>query len=143
VNDAVPVQVPEHLAQLQAQRYSAGHRQLRLTELVPQRFGLWEIGDQKRAALVHTEGQDRETALVPETAQGPCLAFEPGQLATALDVAQVPELEPGRQPAFERLGAKGGAVRGRAKDLEQPPTSADHLMEEGVGARMHGRFYIG
>jgi hypothetical protein len=92
VNHAVTVQVPEPLAELQAQRYRAGRRQLRLTELVPQGFAPREIGDQKRPAFVRAEGDDRVTALVPETAQSPRLALEPGQLATALDVALIPEL---------------------------------------------------
>jgi hypothetical protein len=31
----------------------------------------------------------------------------------------------------------------RAKDLEQPPASSDHLMEKGVGPTMHCSSYIG
>ena len=78
-----------------------------------------------------------------ETAQGPRLALEPGQLATALDVALVPELQSGQPPILERLGSKGGAMLRCAKDLEQPPASPDDLMEKGVGATMHCRSSIG
>ena len=94
-------------------------------------FARREIGDQKRPALVRTEGDDGETALVPQTAQRSGLALEAGQLTPALHVVRVPELEPGRPPVFERLDPKGGAVLRRAKDLQQPPASRDDLMEKG------------
>jgi hypothetical protein len=137
VSYAVPVQVPKPLAELQAQRQSAGDRQLRPAELVSQRPALRKIGDQKRPPLVRTEGDDRETALVPETAEGPRLALEPGQLTPALDMALVPELKSGQSPIHERLDAKRGAVLGQLNDVEQPPAPPDDLMEKGVGPTMH------
>ncbi len=143
MNHAVPVKVPKPVADLQTNRHSARHRQLRFAELVPLGFALREIGDQKWPALVRTEGEDRDTAVVPESAQGPRLALEPSQLATALNVALVPELESGRPPILERLDPKRGATLRRTKDLEQPPAPPDDLMEKGVGRTMHCSSSIG
>ena len=143
VNDAVPVQVPKSVAQLQANLQSTGDRQVPRAELVAQWLALWKIGDQKRAALVRTEGENRDAGFVRQAAQGPRLALESSQLAPAFHVARIPELQSSGAPILEPFDSKGGAMLGGAQDLKQTPASPDDLMEKGVGARMHGISPIG